>query len=195
VSRPALGFTQLPIQWVPTALSLGVKRPGCEANHSPPSSIKVKNELHVHSLIRLHGVVLNFTFTLYDYSKTCLIRNLHGTELLSSPEGLCSRREWDTGTYKIGKRKRRSEMRKFVTQERSILLRDECPEIYPTILKKCNVTSCLIGRFQSTCSDTQTYTVLTPLLNGSICALRKIPASFGTRNFVSNWQIPVYLQW
>jgi hypothetical protein len=42
VSRTALGPTQPPIQWVPGALSLGVKRPGREADHSPPSSAKVK---------------------------------------------------------------------------------------------------------------------------------------------------------
>jgi hypothetical protein len=37
-----LGPTQPPIQWVPGALSLGVKRPGREANHSPPSDAEVK---------------------------------------------------------------------------------------------------------------------------------------------------------
>jgi hypothetical protein len=42
-SRTVLGPTELPIQWVPGALSLGVKRPGCEADHSPPSSAEVKN--------------------------------------------------------------------------------------------------------------------------------------------------------
>jgi hypothetical protein len=41
-SRLALGSTQPPIQWVPGALSLGVKRPGCEADHSPPASAEVK---------------------------------------------------------------------------------------------------------------------------------------------------------
>jgi hypothetical protein len=41
-SRTALGSTQLPIQWVPGALSLGLKRPGREADHSPPSSAEVK---------------------------------------------------------------------------------------------------------------------------------------------------------
>jgi hypothetical protein len=41
-SRMALGPTQPPIQWVPGALSLGVKQPGHEADHSPPSSAKVK---------------------------------------------------------------------------------------------------------------------------------------------------------
>jgi hypothetical protein len=41
-SRTALGPTQPPIQWVPGALSLGVKRPGRKADHSPPSSAEVK---------------------------------------------------------------------------------------------------------------------------------------------------------
>jgi hypothetical protein len=41
--RPALGRTQPPNQWVLGALSLGVKRPGREADRSPPSSAKVKN--------------------------------------------------------------------------------------------------------------------------------------------------------
>jgi hypothetical protein len=43
LSRPALGPTQPPIQWVPEALSLGVKRPGSEADYSPPSSAEVRN--------------------------------------------------------------------------------------------------------------------------------------------------------
>jgi hypothetical protein len=41
--RPALGPTQPPIQWVPEELLSGVKRPGCEAHNSAPSSAKVKN--------------------------------------------------------------------------------------------------------------------------------------------------------
>jgi hypothetical protein len=40
-SRTALGPTQPPIQWVPGALSLEVKRQGREADHSPPSSAEV----------------------------------------------------------------------------------------------------------------------------------------------------------
>jgi len=41
-SRPALGPTHTPIRWVPVALYLGVKRPGREADHSPPSRAKVR---------------------------------------------------------------------------------------------------------------------------------------------------------
>jgi hypothetical protein len=49
-SRTALGPTQPPIQWVPGALSLGLKRPGRKADHSPPSSAEVKEcvELYLH---------------------------------------------------------------------------------------------------------------------------------------------------
>jgi len=42
-SRPALGPSQPPLQWVPGALSLGVKRPTHESDHSPLSSAEVKN--------------------------------------------------------------------------------------------------------------------------------------------------------
>jgi hypothetical protein len=50
-SRMALGPTKPPIQWITGALSLRVKRPGSEADHSPPSSAKVKErvELDFHS--------------------------------------------------------------------------------------------------------------------------------------------------
>jgi hypothetical protein len=37
------GLTQPPIQWVP-----GVKRPGCKADHSPPTSAKVKTVWILH---------------------------------------------------------------------------------------------------------------------------------------------------
>jgi hypothetical protein len=42
-SRPALGPTQFPIQWVPDALSPWIKRRGLEADHSFLSSVEVKN--------------------------------------------------------------------------------------------------------------------------------------------------------
>jgi hypothetical protein len=60
-SRTALGPTQPPIQWVPRALSLGVKLPGSEADHSPPSSAEVKDVWSHTSTppIHLHGVVLS----------------------------------------------------------------------------------------------------------------------------------------
>jgi hypothetical protein len=57
-SRPALGPTQPPIQWVPEPLSLGVKRLGLEAEHSLPSSAEMKNACSYASThpIRLHGL-------------------------------------------------------------------------------------------------------------------------------------------
>jgi hypothetical protein len=57
----ALGPTQPPVQWLPEALSLGVKRLGCDADHSPPPNAKVKNSWSYTSTppIRLHGVVLS----------------------------------------------------------------------------------------------------------------------------------------
>jgi hypothetical protein len=72
-SREVLGPRQLPIQWVSGALSTEVKRPECEAGHSPPPSAEVKNSWsytstppHVfmawHSVkhsMRPHGVVLS----------------------------------------------------------------------------------------------------------------------------------------
>jgi hypothetical protein len=59
--RTALEPTQPPIQWVPGALSRGVKRPGREADHSSPSSAKVEEsvELYFHFPIRRHGAVLS----------------------------------------------------------------------------------------------------------------------------------------
>jgi len=49
------------IQWESGDLSLGVKWPGREADHSPLSSAEVKEnkELYVHSPICLHDVVFN----------------------------------------------------------------------------------------------------------------------------------------
>jgi hypothetical protein len=70
-SRTAPGSTQPPIQWVPGFLSLGVKRLGREADHSPPSSAEVKNAWSYNStpqyvfigwcLVK-HGDIFTFTF-------------------------------------------------------------------------------------------------------------------------------------
>jgi hypothetical protein len=66
-SRPALEPTQPPIQWVPVALSLGVKRPVGEADHSLLSSAEVKNSLRYTSTppIYLHVLVLRLRMGLY----------------------------------------------------------------------------------------------------------------------------------
>jgi hypothetical protein len=73
----ALGLTQPPIQQVPGDLSQGVKWLGCEADHSLPSSAKVKEcmELYLHSasMPSWHGAQLkkkhrdNFTLP-YDFA-------------------------------------------------------------------------------------------------------------------------------
>jgi len=60
-SRLALELTQAPIQWIPGALSLGIKRLEREADHSPSFSAKVKEfvKLYLRSPMRFHGVVLS----------------------------------------------------------------------------------------------------------------------------------------
>jgi hypothetical protein len=60
-SRPAVGPTQPPIKLVQGVLSPWVKRPGREADHSPPSSAEVKNIWSCASTlqIRLYGLVLS----------------------------------------------------------------------------------------------------------------------------------------
>jgi len=60
-SRPALEPIHLPIQCVRGALSLGVKRPEREADHSPQCSAEVKNAWSYISTTptRLYGVVFS----------------------------------------------------------------------------------------------------------------------------------------
>jgi len=50
-SKPAMGPTQPPIQWVTATPSLGLKRPGREADRSPPSNAEIKEcvELYLFS--------------------------------------------------------------------------------------------------------------------------------------------------
>jgi len=60
-SRPTPRPAQPLIQWVQETLSLGVKWPGSEADHSPPSSTVVKNTVIYTSTppIRLRGALLS----------------------------------------------------------------------------------------------------------------------------------------
>jgi hypothetical protein len=60
-SRLALELTKPPIQWVSGALSLLVKRPQSEADHSPPSTTEVKKACSYTSTppICIYGVVLS----------------------------------------------------------------------------------------------------------------------------------------
>jgi hypothetical protein len=59
-SRPALGPTQPPIQWVAGAPCTGVKRLVSEAGDSTPFSAKVKNGGDKHPLPHSsYGIVLN----------------------------------------------------------------------------------------------------------------------------------------
>jgi hypothetical protein len=60
-SRPPLGSTQPPIQWLPAADSPRVKQQRREADHSPISSAEVKNDGAVPSL----NVFMACCFTFY----------------------------------------------------------------------------------------------------------------------------------
>jgi len=51
VSRPALWPTQPPIQWVRKTLSLGVNRPGREADYSLPSTSEVKECMELYLMV------------------------------------------------------------------------------------------------------------------------------------------------
>jgi hypothetical protein len=42
IAQTGSGPTQPPIQWVPDAFSLGIKRPRREADHSPSTSAEVR---------------------------------------------------------------------------------------------------------------------------------------------------------
>jgi len=63
-SRLALGPTNPPTQWISRALSPGVKRPGREADHSPPSTAP----------LHLHGVVLSWSQGQLHLYYRCIIR-------------------------------------------------------------------------------------------------------------------------
>jgi hypothetical protein len=102
-STTALGPTQPPIQWVPGALSLRVKRPGREADHTTQSGAEVKEwvELYLQLLSTPSwpGAQLkhrdNFTF----YNKNSHRRN----DLFSARKGLNEStcwKDWEFHAYK-----------------------------------------------------------------------------------------------
>jgi hypothetical protein len=76
-SRTSQGPTQPPIQWVQGALSLGVKRPGRETDHSPPSSAEVKERvelyLHSHNTPSWRGAQETVQGQLHLYRKTSTV--------------------------------------------------------------------------------------------------------------------------
>jgi hypothetical protein len=84
-SRLALSPTQPPIQRILGLFSLRIKRPGREADHSPPSTVKVKNAWSYTTVpsVGLDGVVLSllrdtFTFTRWRWMVNFMPRSLLG---------------------------------------------------------------------------------------------------------------------
>jgi hypothetical protein len=78
-SRLVLGPTQPPAQWVPGASSPEVKRPWCETEHSPPTSVEAKNTwIYTSTSICLHGAVLNqlSTGTILPRDRHIIFRSL-----------------------------------------------------------------------------------------------------------------------
>jgi hypothetical protein len=65
-SRPALGPTQPPIQWVPSAFSPEVKRPGREAENSPPVNAEVK-KIWIYTSIPQYSFMAQCTRTTLPY--------------------------------------------------------------------------------------------------------------------------------
>jgi hypothetical protein len=107
-SRPVLEPTQSRIQWIRGALSLGAKRPVCEADHSPPSSAKVKNVWSYTSTppICFHGVVLSWsTGTTLSLPYFCWIFSSFASPSRNSPLGLVVLKvNWHTGNLTFRKK-------------------------------------------------------------------------------------------
>jgi hypothetical protein len=87
VSRPALGPTLPPIQGVPGDLSLEVKRPGREADHSPPSGAEVKN-------------VWSYTSTPhYVFTAWCLVKHRDTCTFTFTQNRLGTKKRGETHSY------------------------------------------------------------------------------------------------
>jgi hypothetical protein len=77
-SRPVLGPTRPPIQWVPGALSPVIKGLGHEADHSPPTSAEVK-KTWIYTSTTPYAFMAQCTGTTLPYvsNTLCILRNLH----------------------------------------------------------------------------------------------------------------------
>jgi hypothetical protein len=74
-----------PIQWISRALSLGVKRPEHEVDHSPPTSAEVKKTwIYTFTPPCLLGVGTTLPFTCHTVR--VLLRNSARVSLCSSPQ-------------------------------------------------------------------------------------------------------------
>jgi hypothetical protein len=71
-SRPDLGSAQPPIHWVQGTLTVGLKRSGSEADHSPPSSTEVRNVWSYTFTLptRLSGAMLHLTMDISSWHGT-----------------------------------------------------------------------------------------------------------------------------
>jgi hypothetical protein len=68
-----MGTTQPPIQWVPGALSPGVKRQGREVDHTPSTSAEVeKTWIYTSTPPRLRGVVAPILYVTYSVVESSL---------------------------------------------------------------------------------------------------------------------------
>jgi hypothetical protein len=72
--RPALGPTHPPIQWVLGALSLGVKRPGREVDHSPQTSVEVCSNL-IYKAQKCNTTPAELAHVLAHYAMQCMSNN------------------------------------------------------------------------------------------------------------------------
>jgi hypothetical protein len=102
-SRTAPGTTQPPIQWVPGALSFGVKRPRREADHSSPSSAEVKEcvELYLHSQYAFMARCLVKHFITFTFPLEKLLGKINRTHLFKALH-IPSPTQWAPGVLSPG---------------------------------------------------------------------------------------------
>jgi len=79
-SRPTMGLTARPNQWIPGVHSPGVNRPERGGDHKTPSSAEVKNEWSCTSMSTLYLRDLcwdSFTYTIYSiHIVTCVTSDM-----------------------------------------------------------------------------------------------------------------------